>query len=107
MTPKIQHRINDPSNYKEACYYIASHSMGLDQLEYLEDMNSIETLTWLGSNCGQYFIREANKLIEEYPFKEDCNFAIICGKVNVPEVFEGHKKWIEEKLWKQIKREKQ
>lgn len=98
MTPKIQHRINDPMNYREACYYIAAHYIGLIQSEYLEDMNSMESLTWLGSNCGQYFMREANELIEEYPFKEDCNFAIVCGEIRLPEVVKRHKKWIKEKL---------
>lgn len=91
-------RLFDPINYKEACYYIAQEKMGRGQKNYLRDMDFHDLLIWLGSNCGQWFLREADELIEEYPYKDDCAAAIVCGKVVNADVVKLHEKWIKNKL---------
>ena len=91
-------RLFDPINYKECCYYVAQEKMGYRTKEYIERMDFSDLLTWLGSNCGQYFIRDAEELIEEYPYKEEGSCAIVCGNIVNQDIVDGHKNWFEEKL---------
>ena len=91
-------RLFDPINYRECCYYIAQEKMGQSLKEHIEYMDLSQTLTWLGTNCGQYFLDMANKLIDSYPYKKLSASAIVCGEVVNQEIVDKHKEWFEEKL---------
>jgi hypothetical protein len=97
LLPSI--RLCDPMNYKETCYWIVFQQCGDGQREHLEKKKNVEyVLAWLGSNAGQWYIECVNKLIDEYPYKEEYTSAIICGKVYNHEIVDGHKEWILNKL---------
>ena len=92
-------RILDPMNYEETCFYITYKNMGNHQTEYCHNLNGFEEFfTWLGSNCGEYFINQAKELIEEYPFKEDASSAICCGKVINQPLINMHINWVNSKI---------
>lgn len=91
-------RLFDPINYKECCFFIAQEDQYISQKKYTQNLSYVELLVWLGSNCGQYFLRCANKLIEEYPYKEKAPYAIVMGKIVDQETVDNHKIWLKEKL---------
>jgi len=93
----MNNRILDPINYKEACFWIEYQNMFDDQKEYIDSKNTEELFSWLGSNCGEYYLNRVKKLIEEYPYKESSS-AIVCGEIINRGIVDGHRKWIEEKL---------
>jgi penicillin-binding protein-related factor A (putative recombinase) len=92
MNVDIHRRIYDPINYREACFYIAYKNLSESQIEYLEyDLKEPKILfVWLGSNCGQYYLRDVQKLIDEYPYKDE--------NTSDEDVKEKHKKWIDSRI---------
>ncbi len=95
---KIYHRIYDPVNYKETCYWIAYENLSLIQKQFLENGNTQNAISWLGSEVGQKFLKEVKKLEQSYPYKETCSCAVVMGKVQDQSIVDGHIKWFNENI---------
>lgn len=91
-------RIKDPINYKEACFYIQFSRLGKSTRDHYLSLSELDRITWLGSFCGQSFLRSVDSLIEEYPYKEKSASVIVWGEVFDSQTYEKHLQWIQKKL---------
>lgn len=73
-------RLSDPINYREAAFAeLWDELCERGQLEYLlaqisgrDRMVAATVIQWLGSNCGQYFLKQVNERCGGFSYEMKC-----------------------------------